>query len=126
MTERRIEHKVCDWAQKNGWYQRKFSSPNHRGVPDRVFVKHGRVVFVEFKTVKGRATPLQLREIRLLRAHGVEAYVCRTVEQGIEILSNDPREQMTDEQWLSDEWLQGTDVMKMIETKRGEEWDWLE
>lgn len=87
LRERWIERAACEWAEAAGWYVRKFNSTNHRGVPDRIFIRDGRVVFIEFKGPKGKLTALQDREIKLLRRKGVEAYVCRTVEGVVAKLS---------------------------------------
>lgn len=85
-TEAKIERRACDWAKSKGWYVRKFVSPGMRGVPDRIFIKDGRVVFIEFKSAKGKTTPLQEYEIKQLRDQGMEVYVASSVEQAKEML----------------------------------------
>lgn len=79
--EAKIEDAACKWAQEESWLAMKFTSRGRRSVPDRLFIKNGRVVFIEFKTEKGRLTPGQEREKRRLEAHGAEVYVCRTVNE---------------------------------------------
>ena len=37
MLEKDIEKAVCDYAKSKGVLTYKFSSPNHVGVPDRIF-----------------------------------------------------------------------------------------
>lgn len=63
MKEKHIEAKVVRWCKANGVYTRKFSSPAHRGVPDRIFAKGGLIIFVEFKDTGKKPTPLQYKEL---------------------------------------------------------------
>lgn len=86
MLEKDIEREATTEARKRGWLSYKFSSPAHRGVPDRVYIKDGRVVFIEFKTPRGRVSRLQERELAAINAAGVEAAVARSVEEALEIL----------------------------------------
>jgi len=86
MLEKDIERKSAQWAKRNDWLTYKFTSPAQRGVPDRVFIKGGRVVFIEYKTAKGRTTKLQDLVIAAMRAHGAEVYVCRSVDETKEVL----------------------------------------
>lgn len=85
-SEKQIEKSACHWARNNGWYTRKFSSPAHRGVPDRIFIKDGRVVFVEFKTATGQCTALQCMEIDTIREHSGEVYICRSLDDIKDVL----------------------------------------
>jgi len=82
MLERDIEKGVSNYAKVFGWITFKFVSPNNRGVPDRVFIKAGRVVFIEFKRVTGKLTPLQTIQIRKMRDSGAEVYVCYSLCDG--------------------------------------------
>lgn len=87
IRERDIEKKATDWAKKNGWLTYKFVSPSNRGVPDRIFIKGGHVVFIEFKAPGKTATPLQAQTIRKLKDAGCEVWVCDNVESAIDALS---------------------------------------
>lgn len=76
MSESQIERKVVAFCKRNGVYTRKFVSPAHKGVPDRIFVFNGTVVFLEFKAKGKKPTPLQSREMTLIHQQGVfAAYV---------------------------------------------------
>ena len=75
-SESYIERKSCEYAESLGWYQRKFTSPGRRGVPDRLFAKAGIIVFVEFKAPDKRPTRQQYREINELKAVGMRTYWC--------------------------------------------------
>lgn len=85
--ERDIESKAVKWAKDHGWLVYKFVSPSQRGVPDRVFIKDGRIVWVEFKAPGKTPTQLQAQTIRKMQAQGCEVYVCDNVESAINALS---------------------------------------
>ena len=88
MLEKIIEKKVCDYAKKCGWLAYKFVSPGQRGVPDRMFVKDGHVIFIEFKQLGKKATALQNKHLNRLRSHLIEAYVIDSVADGLKLLEN--------------------------------------
>ena len=79
LTEAQIEKYVVEYAINLGCYVRKFSSPNHRGVPDRLFLSpSGVVFFIEFKAPGKVPTALQLKEMNLINnrqgnAHWVDS-----------------------------------------------------
>ena len=75
MLEKQLEKKCCDWAEKQGWWQRKFVSPSQRGVPDRLFLRHGHVVFVEFKRQGEKPTALQEKTINTMFKNGATVHV---------------------------------------------------
>lgn len=65
-AEAYVENAVCRYAKKKGCIVRKFASPSHRGVPDRLFIApNGVTGFIEFKAPKKKPTALQMREIAL-------------------------------------------------------------
>ena len=83
MLEKQIEKAVCDYAKSKGILCYKFVSPGHAGVPDRMFVLPGGIVFfIEFKRLGGVPTPLQMREIERLRSQGVSVFVVDNVIDG--------------------------------------------
>lgn len=87
MLEKVIEKKSCDWAATQGWLSAKLTSPSFRGWPDRVFMREGRVVFIEFKTPTGRTTPLQEACLNRLRSAGAETHVCHSIDEVKDALS---------------------------------------
>lgn len=71
MLESKLEQKLIAHIKKLGGIAYKFTSPNRRGVPDRLCVMpNGRVLFVEVKAPNKQPTPLQQHEHCLLRALG--------------------------------------------------------
>lgn len=59
----------------------KFTSPNNKGVPDRIFIRDGQVFFIEFKAPTKMPTMLQHHIIGLMELHGAEVFVVDQIEQ---------------------------------------------
>jgi hypothetical protein len=68
-----LEKKLTRWAKDNGILTYKFVSPAKRGVPDRIFIRNGKVVFLELKAPGEHPTPLQMRELGVLLNAGATA-----------------------------------------------------
>lgn len=61
-----------NYALRLGLLTYKFSSPGHKGVPDRMFINsNGVAAFLELKAPGRRPTRLQMREINRLKVRGV-------------------------------------------------------
>ncbi len=88
LSEKKIESKGKKWARDHGWHVRKWSAPGNSGVPDDIFVKGGRVVFIEFKRVGKVPTGLQCDEAEQLQKAGAEVWWTDTVRGVIEILGD--------------------------------------
>ena len=90
MLEKQIEKTVCDYAKSKGLYCYKFTSPNHRAVPDRIFiVRMGHIFFIEFKRTGEKPTPPQDREHYRLSSYGARVYWTDNIEQGIAIIDKE-------------------------------------
>lgn len=87
MRERVIEQKVCAAATANGWLAFKWQSPQNRGVPDRIFIREGRFIAVEFKAPGKRPSKLQQHVHEHLRKEGVEVHVIDSIEDGIALFA---------------------------------------
>jgi hypothetical protein len=70
-----IEAYFVKRVKEAGGLQRKFISPGVRGVPDRIAIFEGRVMFVELKAPGKFLRADQIREHDRLRAHGADTYV---------------------------------------------------
>lgn len=81
VREVKIENAAVQWAKLNGWWVAKFTSPGKRAVPDRLFIKDGRHVFIEFKKVGEVPTEQQEKRHRDMRKHGAEVHWADSVEQ---------------------------------------------
>lgn len=81
-----VEKTVCNRAEKQGWYVRKVQWVGRRGAPDRLFIKDGRHVWIEFKDYGKDARANQESEHEKLRKAGAEVYVCVTEVQAARAL----------------------------------------
>ncbi|MCB1865157.1 MAG: VRR-NUC domain-containing protein [Chromatiales bacterium] len=81
-----IEAAITQYAEVHGWWQCKFTSPSFRGVPDRIFIRKGRHVFIELKAPGETASPQQQKRHREMRMHGAEVYVVDSIEEGYAVL----------------------------------------
>ncbi|WP_404465219.1 VRR-NUC domain-containing protein [Micrococcus antarcticus] len=73
--EARIEAYLRKEVEAAGGLCWKWVSPANAGVPDRIVMLAGRVVFVELKAAGERPRPLQLVKHRQLRAVGMDVRV---------------------------------------------------
>lgn len=86
ISEKAVESESKDWARRNGWWVRKFSSPANRAVPDDIFMKDGTVWFIEMKKPGEKPTPAQWDEIEKIRAAGGNADWSDSIERTKAIL----------------------------------------
>ncbi|MDB9741473.1 hypothetical protein OAB00_01320 [Akkermansiaceae bacterium] len=88
-SESQIEKAVSTHARKLGFYVRKFSSPNNRGVPDKLFISpHGFVFFVEFKAPKKKPTDIQQDEINQIQKRNAVVFVIDDTSKGKTIIES--------------------------------------
>jgi len=86
MTESQLEKKVCAWAKDSGISTLKLSGPNDRGKADRVFMRAGRIMFLEFKAAGKKPTALQGRFLKKRVDDGFVAGWTANYDQAIDIL----------------------------------------
>jgi hypothetical protein len=84
--EKGVEMPVVRRAEKAGWFVRKVQWPGRIGAPDRVFIKDGRVVWIEFKDAGKRPRKSQELEHDRMKAAGAEIYWCDNVLEALQIL----------------------------------------
>lgn len=73
--EKDLEKDVCKYIESLGGYQRKFTSPSQRSVPDRLFVINGSTAFIELKRKGEVPTKAQRLELEaLLKAGAVVSW----------------------------------------------------
>ena len=85
-AEKKLEKHCTHVAKANGWWHRKFSSPSNRGVPDRIFLKEGKVIFIEFKAPGNKPTTLQDYEMHLIGKKGGNVFWVDNVQDFKSIL----------------------------------------
>ena len=74
MAESKLENDCCAYGITRGWWNVKFKSPSRNGLPDRLFIRNGIVVFVEFKKEGEDLRPQQKLTVRLMRTFGATVY----------------------------------------------------
>lgn len=79
MNEHAIEQHLKKAVEAIGGLCWKFTSPGTTGVPDRICIHHGRVIFVELKAPGRLPRPIQRRRIQQLKEHGVDAVVVDSI-----------------------------------------------
>ena len=89
--EKDLEAKANRYAEKFGWWQRKFKSPGRRSAPDRIYARNGRVFFVEYKRYGKSPTELQAREHKKMRQAGLTVYVCDRWSEALAIFEYENR-----------------------------------
>ena len=73
MTEAQIESKMVRMVRDRGGLCYKFISPNNPGVPDRIVIApDGRTIYVELKTLFGRASEIQKWQIGEMQKRGAD------------------------------------------------------
>lgn len=80
MRESYIERSCTQWAKNNGWLSYKFTSPGCVSVPDRIYMKDGYIVFVEFKAPGKHPTKLQARTIEKMQSAGCTVLIIDNIE----------------------------------------------
>lgn len=86
MKESIIENKICEYATKLGFLQFKFSSPAHKGVPDRIFIKNSLIFFIEFKVLGKKLTELQKSVHTKIKAQSIEVFVIDNLIKGYQLI----------------------------------------
>lgn len=82
MRESAVERAVCEYAKAMGWLVLKLSGTHDRGKPDRMFLRKGVAVFIEFKAPGKKPTALQERWLRQLTEEGFVAVYTDNVQDG--------------------------------------------
>lgn len=78
--EKVVERDCRRIAESHGCLLLKVNSPNRAGIPDRMFIGPGNIIWMEFKQVKGTPSPIQKRTLKLLASYGHTACLVNSVE----------------------------------------------
>lgn len=85
--EKDIEGKAVAYGRSLGYDMRKYTSPSHRSVPDRMCLHDFKtIIYIEFKREGEAPSPQQEIEIRKLRMRGFDVYVIDNVEDAKRVL----------------------------------------
>lgn len=86
ILESEIERPAHQYAWSRGWFAEKIMRAGRRGFPDHIFIRNGRVVFIEFKRPGETPTPQQLKRHYEMRMRGAEVYVVDNLDEVKRIL----------------------------------------
>ena len=64
----------------------KLAGPNQKGQPDRLFIRDGKMLFIEFKAPGKQPTALQLRFMCDMHEHGAHVAWCDDIGRGKELI----------------------------------------
>lgn len=81
-----LERQICKFAERRGWIVYKWVSPGVRGVPDRMFIRNGRVIFAEIKRADKEPSKQQGIRHAELRAAGVDVYSWDNMDDACAVL----------------------------------------
>lgn len=85
--EKELENACTRYARELGYLSIKLENTGHTGIPDRLFLKDGRAVFVEFKLPgSGRLSIFQSHWLERLKREQFSAWVIRTEEEFKELI----------------------------------------
>ncbi|MCT1547815.1 MULTISPECIES: VRR-NUC domain-containing protein [Corynebacterium] len=85
MNEQAIEQHLKKAVEAIGGLCWKFTSPGTAGVPDRICIHHGRVIFVELKAPGRLPRPIQRRRIQQLTDHGMDVIIVDSIKGAKEV-----------------------------------------
>lgn len=74
IRESKVEKECCEYATGRGWWVSKFTAPGKKAVPDRVMIRRGVVVFVEFKRPTKEPTKQQEHRHKEMTKHGANVF----------------------------------------------------
>lgn len=85
--EKELETACTRYAREKGYLAIKLENTGHTGIPDRLYLKDGRAIFVEFKTPGGgRLSLFQSYWLEKLQKEHFIAHTIWTVEEFKEII----------------------------------------
>ena len=86
MRERDIEQRLVREVRKMGGEAFKWVSPGNDGVPDRIVMLPGLIIFVELKADRGRLSSVQKVQIRRIQKLGQDVEVVQGMDELEEFL----------------------------------------
>lgn len=86
--EKHLESKIVKWCKDNKFLCIKFTSLSTRGLPDRLIIGDGRVVFVEIKRKGKKPREYQEYMINLMKRKGADVFWCDNFESFEEHMNN--------------------------------------
>lgn len=86
IRERDVERPSKEYAKKRRWWVMKVLLSDRNGVPDGLFIRSGRVIFIEFKAPGELPSGQQLKRHKEIRDQGIAVFVVDDFEVAKTIL----------------------------------------
>lgn len=77
-AENYVEDYLRQQSKKHDILCFKFVSPGTNGVPDDIIIAHGQTIFIETKSLTGKAAEIQKERIKQMKEHGAIVHICHT------------------------------------------------
>jgi len=89
ITEKDIKKQVKEYLNLDGWFNFHILQGlgSFLGIPDRIAIKGGRVLFLEIKKPGGKLSPGQIIFRDMILSHGGEYYMIDDLDRLIEVLN---------------------------------------
>jgi len=85
--EKELETACTRYAREKGYIAIKLEDTGHNGIPDRLYLKDGKAIFVEFKTLgRGRLSLFQSHWLKQLEKEQFTARTVWTIEEFKELI----------------------------------------
>lgn len=90
MTRSKLESDIVsdahDYARIRGWWTIKVETPTMTGVPDRLYLRHGEYIWIEWKKPNGVLSMKQITKIKEMRSFGARVYVFDNLDDAKAVL----------------------------------------
>ena len=86
MRESSVERSIVKYAKSQGWWTVKFFPFGIKGIPDRICIRNGVVLFIEVKAAGEKLRPLQAYIHKVMREHGAFVFTCDNLDDAKRIL----------------------------------------
>lgn len=85
--ETQLKKQVKEYLKKTGWFVFHIRQGKHcyKGVSDDIGIREGQVVFLEFKTDKGKQSAEQILFEYQVKEHGGKYVILRSLEDAIKL-----------------------------------------
>ncbi len=87
ILESDIQKDAYHYAISRGWFAEKIMKARRKGFPDYIYLRKGRVIFIEFKRSPTEEPNIQqLKRHKEMREHGATVYVVGSLDEAKKIL----------------------------------------
>lgn len=87
MLESKIQSKIINKLNSDGWMVVKLIKTNLNGIPDLLALKNNKAIFIEVKSEKGKLSEIQKYRINELKNHGFEVHILNSTDN-LELIIN--------------------------------------